>query len=100
MSKRKSSSVDLLGAEAGMYIPPPTLGDVPPPPRSLRVAVLVAIALALTAGTVAVHTIPEVGHTWRVVSHQTEKALGRVLGKAEQKTTEVVGGVAGGASQH
>lgn len=92
MSKRKSSSLDLLGAEAGRYTPPPTLGDVPPPPRSLRIAVVVGIALALAGGTVAIHTIPEAGHTWRVVSHQTQKALGRVLGKAEQKTTEVVGG--------
>ncbi|MDX3904721.1 MAG: hypothetical protein QHC78_03425 [Pigmentiphaga sp.] len=92
MSKRKSSPLDLLGAEAGMYLPPPTLGDVPPPPRSLRVAVLVGIALALLAGTVAVHTVPEVGRTWHEVWYQTQKALSRVLGMAEQKTTEVLGG--------
>ena len=93
MNKRKSTLLDPLGAEAGMYVPPPTLGDVPPPPRSLRVAALVTIAVVIVAGTVAVHTIPEARRTWQLISHQTEKALARVLGKAEQKTTEVVGGV-------
>ncbi|VCU70555.1 hypothetical protein PIGHUM_02631 [Pigmentiphaga humi] len=92
MSKQKTSQADLFGAEAGVYLPPPTLGDVPPPPRSLRVVVTVALALALLGGTVAVHTVPEVGHVWHVVSHQTGKVLGRVLGRAEQQTAKFVGG--------
>jgi hypothetical protein len=95
MSKRKTSILDLLGLEAGMYVPPPTLGDTPPPPRSLRRAVAIVLILAIVAGVVAVQTIPSAAHTWRVVSHQTERVLDKVLGRAEFQTSRLVNGLTG-----
>ncbi len=95
MNKRNSSCLDQLGAEAGIYVPARTLGEVAPPPRSLRVAVTVVIALVIVAATLTVQTVPEVAHAWRVVAHQTETALSKVLGTAEVKTTEFVGDLAG-----
>ncbi|GAA4329069.1 hypothetical protein GCM10023144_15480 [Pigmentiphaga soli] len=87
-------SSDPLGVEAGFYIPVPTLGDAAlPPPRSLRLAVLAVLAVLLAAIVLVVYTVPVVTHTWQVVSHQTDKVLGRILGRAEQQTAEFLGGV-------
>ncbi len=96
MNKRDFQSCDLLGVEAGFYVPARTLGDAPsPPPRSLRLAVLLTFALLIAAAAAVVYTVPVVAHTWKVVTHQTDKVLGRILGKADSQTAAFLGEIGG-----
>jgi hypothetical protein len=37
-----------------------------------------------------VNVVPDAAHTWHVISHQTDRALARVLGKAEVQTAELL----------
>jgi len=90
MRKRKLTPSEVLGVEAGIYMPARILGDAPPPPRRLRRVAVVALAGAVGAGVIVVNTVPDAAHTWKVVSHQTGKVLGRVLGKAELQTAEIL----------
>ena len=90
MRKKNLTPSESLGVEAGIYMPARILGDAPPPPRRLRRAAVVLIAGAVGAGVVVVNTVPDAAHTWKVVSHQTGKVLGRVLGKAELQTAEIL----------
>lgn len=90
MRKRNLTPSEALGVEAGIYVPARILGEAPPPPRSLRRVAVVFIAGAVGAGVIVVNTVPDAAHTWKVISHQTDKVLGRVLGKAELQTAEIL----------
>lgn len=90
MKTRPLTPSETFGVEAGIYLPPRVLGDAPPPIRSLRLAAVVVIAGTLGSGVVAINTVPAAAHTWHVVSHQTDRALSRVLGKAEIQTAELL----------
>ena len=90
MKARPLTPSETLGVEAGIYVPPRVLGDASPPLRSLRLAAVVVIAGSIGATVVAVNVVPAAAHTWHVVSHQTDRALARVLGKAEVQTAELL----------
>ncbi|GGX29294.1 hypothetical protein GCM10007242_39670 [Pigmentiphaga litoralis] len=96
MKTRSLTPSETLGVEAGIYVPPRVLGDAPPPPRSLRLAAVVVIAGSIGASVVAVNVVPDAAHTWHVVSHQTDRALAHVLGKAEVQTAELLSDLTAG----
>jgi hypothetical protein len=96
MSKRANLPCNQLGVEAGFYVPARTLGDaVKPPPRSLRVAVMVVLALLSLSGGLVVYTVPVATHTWKVVSHQTDRVLGHILGRADLQTAKFLNELSG-----